>query len=181
METAKCTFFFFFFFVRVKGARLMPSSAGSASLRGLDLAAGAGRRRWLGWAGLEELPWGGQQGEAPLAQPAAPANLETSLAMTQFRFIPPGKRFYGSSENANPQVSPFVTGSHGVTAECRVSGDMGQGCPRLCGGDVCCMDAAVHCLHLLALVCLKGEKGNCFRARICFLHPLRGAQGPAWV
>lgn len=64
------------------------------------------------------------EGEALLAQPAVPANLETSLAMTKFGFIPPGKRFYGSSENANPQVSPFVTGSR---CRSRVLGQRGHG------------------------------------------------------
>lgn len=38
----------------------------------------------------------------------APANMETSLAMTRYFFIPLENRFYGSSENARPQVSPFV-------------------------------------------------------------------------
>lgn len=104
-------FFFFFLCVWVKGAGLMLSSAGSGSLQG-----------WISWLvlarvggqaglGCRSCPKVGSEVKVLLAQPAAPANLETRLAMAKFCFIPPGKRFDGSSGNANPQVSLFMTGS----------------------------------------------------------------------
>lgn len=64
-------------------------------------------------------------GAALLAQPS-PSQAENEPHGTKRCFIPQGKRFYGSSGNANPQVSLFVTFVNLLMVSQQVLGQQGQ-------------------------------------------------------
>lgn len=97
-------FSFFFFFLWVKGAGLMPLGAGNGSVLGPPRV-GSG-------AALLALPSPSQAGNEP--------------RRTKCCFTPQGERFYGSSGNANPQVSPFVTFMSLLMVSQQVLGQQGQ-------------------------------------------------------
>lgn len=85
-------FFFFFLCVWVKGAGLMLSSAGSGSLQGLDLMAGAGQGWWPGWAGLQKLPQGGQRGEGAACSACSPSQPGNKTCHGKVLFHPTRKK-----------------------------------------------------------------------------------------